>query len=120
MDALHGRDCNNPRRCNGASLMEKHDLTFWLAAGGATLVKLVTAPYTGLWRAVVTVFAAVFSAFFLTAPMLDLLGLDPEIYTTAMAALMALTGEGIMRWVVGAANEPTKIIDLLRQWRGGK
>lgn len=120
MDALHGGHRTNSRHCNGANLMEKHDMAFWLAAMGATLVKLITAPYTGLWRAVVTVFAAVFSAFFLTSPMMDLLGLAPEIYTTAMAALMALTGEGLMRWLIGAANEPTKIIDLLKQWRGGK
>jgi hypothetical protein len=99
--------------------MEKHDLAFWLAALGATIVKLFTAPYSGFVQAFITVFAAVFSAYFLTSPALDILGLDPEIYTTAMAALMALTGEGFMRWLIGASNDPSKIFEILKQWRGG-
>lgn len=100
--------------------MEKHDLAFWLAAIGATIVKLITAPYKGFLQAFSTVFAAIFSAYFLTEPAMDLLGLDPEVYTTAMAALMALTGEGVMRWLIGASNDPTKVFDAIRQWRGGK
>lgn len=100
--------------------MEKHDLAFWIAAVGATIVKLFTAPYAGILQAFITVFAAIFSAYFLTEPAMDLLGLDSDVYITAMAALMALTGEGIMRWLIGASNDPTKVFDVIRQWRGGK
>jgi hypothetical protein len=100
--------------------MEKHDLAFWTAVGGATLVKLVTSPYTGFVRVLATVIAAVFSAYFFTQPAMDALGLDHETYTTAMAALMALTGEGIMRFIINLSNDPTKALDWIKAWRGGK
>ena len=119
MDAFHRcrLPCGPDR--DGAGMMEKHDLAFWLAVVGATIVKLFTAPYAGFLQAFTTVFAAVFSAYFLTSPALDVLGLNPEIYTTAMAALMALTGEGLMRWVISASRDPGEIFKIIRQWRGG-
>ena len=101
-------------------MIEKHDLAFWLSVGGATVVKLLTSPYAGFIRALATVVAAVFSAYFFTSPAMAALGLDPETYTTAMAAIMALTGEGVMRFVIGMSNDPAKLLDWVRAWRGGK
>jgi len=62
----------------------------------------------------------VFSAYFFTQPAMHFLGLDPDAYTTAMAAIMALTGEGAMRFVIGMSNDPAKLLDWVRAWRGGK
>ncbi len=105
-------------------MIEKHDLAFWLAAFGATVVKLLTSEYGGPVKLTATVLAAIFSAYFFTSPAMHFLGLDPEVYTTVTAAVMALTGEGFMRWgmklVDGLPSEPGKIIDLFKQWRGGK
>jgi hypothetical protein len=101
-------------------MIEKHDLAFWMSVGGATVVKLITSPYAGFVRALATVIAAVFSAYFFTQPAMHFLGLDPETYTTAMAAVMALTGEGAMRFLIQLSNDPTRAIDILRMWRGGK
>lgn len=104
--------------------MEKHDLAFWLAVAGATVVKVLTSQFGGPLKLVATVFAALFSAYFFTAPAMHILGLDPAVYTTMMAAVMALTGEGFMRFgmrlVDSLPSEPSKILDLLRQWRDGK
>lgn len=103
-------------------MIEKHDLAFWLAAGGATVVKILTSEYGGPVRLFATVVAAIFSAYFFTPPAMHILGLDPEVYTTVIAAVMALTGEGLMRWAMRMADslpsEPSKIIELFRQWRG--
>lgn len=101
-------------------MIEKHDLAFWVAVGGAVVVKLLTSPYAGLKPAVATVFAAVFSAYLFTQPAMAILGLDPDAYTTAMAAVLALTGEGAMRLAINISNDPTKAIDILKMWRGGK
>lgn len=101
-------------------MIEKHDLAFWLAVGGATVVKLLTSPYGGPIRALATVIAAVFSAYFFTQPAMAALGLDPNTYTTAMAAVMALTGEGAMRFIINVSNDPTKALEILKMWRGGK
>jgi len=104
--------------------MEKHDLGFWIAAFGAAVVKLLTSEYGGLLKAIVTVMTAIFSAYFFTTPAMVILGLEPAVYTTAMAAVMALTGEGFMRWVMNVVtslpSDPNKIVALIRQWRSGK
>lgn len=97
-----------------------HDLPFWLAVIGATLVKLFTSPFTSFWRALATVFAAVFSAYIFTDPAVAWLDLDPFTYTAPMAALLALTGEGLMRLIMASANDPAKLFELFRQWRSGK
>lgn len=97
-----------------------HDIGFWLAVIGATLVKLLTSPYHSFLRAAVTVFAAVFAAYIFTEPTVKWLGLEPETYTTPVAALLALTGEGLMRLGMASSNDPGKLFELLRQWRGGK
>jgi hypothetical protein len=103
-------------------MMEKHDLSFWLAVIGAAGVKLFTSEYTGFLRALTTVVAAIFAAYFFTTPAMTLLGLDEAVYITPMAAIMALTGEGLMRWLMGVSNslptDPSKIVDLFKRWAG--
>lgn len=95
-----------------------HDLSFWVAIAGATAVKLMTSPYSSAWRAVTTVFVAVFSAWVFTDSVVDWFGLDPGTYKAPMAALVALTGEGITRVLLAGSNDPSRLIDLYRQWRG--
>lgn len=93
---------------------------FWLAVAGAVLVKLITSQYQSLLRAVATVFTAVFAAYFFTDPALDYLSLSPDTYKAPMAALLALTGEGFMRAIIAGANDPKKIGEVWRAFRGGK
>lgn len=95
-----------------------HDLSFWIAIAGATIVKLLTSPYSSFMRAVLTVVAAVFSAWAFTEPALDWLGLNPATYKTPMAALLALTGEGLIRILMAGSNDPIKIMEWWRAWRG--
>lgn len=94
--------------------------SFWFAVAGATVVKLMTSPYQSLLRAATTVFAALFAAYFFTDPVLDWSRLPPETYKAPVAALLALTGEGLMRVAMQVANDPSKIIEWVRAWRGGK
>lgn len=105
-------------------MIEKHDMAFWLAVFGATVVKLLTSEYGGPIRLFATVVAAIFSAYFFTVPAMHVLDLDPEYYTTVTAAVMALTGEGFMRWgmrlVDSLPSDPSKILELIREWRNGK
>jgi hypothetical protein len=100
-------------------MIEKHDMAFWLSAAGATVIKILTSQYGGPIRMAASVLAALFSAYFFTSPALHFLGLDPEVYTTLMAAVMALTGEGIMRFIISLSNNPEKVIDLFQLWRKG-
>ncbi len=96
-----------------------HDLSFWISVLGATLIKLFTSQYQSFTRAFLTVFAAMFSAYIFTDPMIHWLALDPITYTTPMAALVALTGEGLMRTLISFGENPTKAIELWKAWRNG-
>jgi hypothetical protein len=95
-----------------------HDLRFWLAVFGATVVKVATSPYHSFKRAMLTVFAAVFSAWAFTDPVIAYLNLDPDSYRNMFAALLALTGEGFMRFLIAFANNPTQAIEWYKVWRG--
>lgn len=91
------------------------DFRFWLAVAGAAAVKLLTSPWHSPTRAIVTVLAAVFSAWAFTDPVLRWWDLEPDTYRNAVAAILALTGEGGMRWIISAT--PEKLFDM---WRGRK
>lgn len=97
-----------------------HDLSFWLTMAGAVVVKLLTSPYHSIWRAAVQIVTAVFCAWVFTDPVIDWLDLDPDTYKNPVAALVAITGEGIVRALLLAANNPKEFIALLRYWRTGR
>lgn len=97
------------------------DNGFWTATIGAALIRVLTADYVGpLWartiRAVVTGFSAVFAAYIFTDPLLDFTSYPPETYKIPFAALLALTGEGVMRMLMNLDWQ--KAMEALRAWRG--
>ena len=91
------------------------DYKFWVAVGAATLFKIVTSNNMSPYRAVLTVLAAVFSAWVFTDSVLDLFALNPEKHQIPVAALLALTGEGAMRWLTTIT--PDKLIDIIKKVR---
>lgn len=95
-----------------------HDLSFWLAVGGAAVFKLATSPRMTWLRSLVSVAAALFAAGVFTKPALALLRLDSETYIIPVAVLIGLTGEGLMKWLIFAANHPKEAIEFLKIWRG--
>lgn len=99
--------------------MLHHDLAFWITVGVATVIKLLTSPAGSLLRTITTAIAAIFSAVVFTDPVLAWLGLDPATYKVAVAALLTLTGEGLMRVAMNLASDPAKAFDYLKAWRGG-
>lgn len=97
-----------------------HDISFWISVAGATVIKVLTSPYHSFLRALLTVFAAVFAAYVFTDPVVHWLGLEPKTYTTPMAALLALTGEGLMRAIIAGGNDPWDMLTRWKKWRGGQ
>lgn len=97
-----------------------HDLGFWLAVAGAAVFKLLTSPSLSPVRALATVTAALFAAIIFTDPVLNWLALDPLQYKTPIAALIALTGEGLLRSIVSITSSPEKLIDTFKAILGRK
>lgn len=97
------------------------DPYFWAAVIGATILKVATSAYHSLWRAMLSVFSAIFCAYVFTDAAVDFLGLNPRTYHTPMAALLALMGESVIRMMLGWAEDNRQLIkDIIRAWRGHK
>lgn len=94
--------------------MHNIDIRFWIAVAGATLFKLMTSPWHSPTRAIVTVLAAVFSAWVFTDSVLEIMGWSVR-YREPVAALLALTGEGAMRWII--RTTPDKLIEVWKDLR---
>jgi hypothetical protein len=92
-----------------------NDHKFWIAVGGAALFKVMTSPHHSLTRAVMTVLAGVFSAWVFTDSLLDIMGWSPETYRLPAAALVTLTGEGAMRWLISLT--PERALEIWRDFR---
>jgi hypothetical protein len=96
-------------------MLSNFDLKFWIAVAGAALFKLLTSPWHSPTRAVLTVGAAVFVAWVFTDPVLHFMGWPAETYRNPVAALLALTGEGSMRWAIRIT--PDKLIQTWKDLR---
>lgn len=94
-----------------------HDISFWLAVLGAAIFKLATSPKMTWLRSVISVFAALFGAWVFTKPVLAFLNLDRDTYVIPVAVLIGLTGEGLGKWMIFAANNPKEAIEFLKIWR---
>ena len=90
------------------------DYRFWVAVAGAAIFKLMTSPWHSPTRAIITVLAAVFSAWIFTDPVLHFMDW-PMAYREPVAALLALTGEGTMRWAIRVT--PDKLIEYWKDLR---
>ncbi len=93
-----------------------HDLAFWLSVLGAALFKVLTSPRVTLFSSLLSIMSAVFGAWVFTKPVLAFLALDKDTYTIPVAVLVGLTGEGLMKWVIFAANNPKAALDMFRMW----
>lgn len=83
---------------------------FWVAVAVAVLVKIRTSERLTFWQVITTVAVAVGSAYVAAGWVADRFGVSEAI----AAALVALTAEGLMRWIIIASGDPIKAI---REWR---
>lgn len=83
----------------------------WLAVAVAVLVKLSTSGRMTIKQTLVSVLVAVGSAYLFTEPLAERSSVDPIL----VAAVVALTSEGVMRAVLLALEDPIK---TWRQWKG--
>lgn len=77
-----------------------HEPKFWYAVIGATILKLLTSRLHSPAKVLLTVIAAIFTAWVFTDPVLDWMEWEPSTYKAPTAAILALTGEGLVRFVV--------------------
>ena len=96
-----------------------HNIFFWIAVLGAGVLKLVLSPWPGALRSAIGFVAALFIAVIFTDPVLAYFNLNPDTYKNAVAALVTLTGEGVVRWLLKMMADPKKLMEWVRLIRGG-
>lgn len=94
------------------------ELRLWLAIFGAVAVKLLLSDRLTIFRSIATSSAGIFAAWVFTDPALNALGWEPDRYRVAVAAMLALTGENILRRLLDFTSSETMLADLLKLWRG--
>lgn len=97
-----------------------HDWAFWITIAITSLVKLFVSPYQGILKTIITITTAIFFAWVFTDAVLHILSLNSEIYKYPIAALIALTAEGISKIVLSILESPKTFIEFIRAWRSGK
>lgn len=91
------------------------DIGFWIVAGVATIIKLLTSPFHSLPRSVAMVASGVLVAVLGTWPVLQWFRLNPDTFLLPVCALLTLTGEGVVRFVISVSMDPDRFFKL---WRG--
>lgn len=88
-------------------------LEFWIAVLVALIIKIKTTATLGPWAVITTVVSAVGAAWVFSGYAADVLGVPEPV----AAAIVTLTAEGVMRWLMMAVNDPRAAIDLWKYWR---
>ncbi len=86
---------------------------FWVAVAIALIVKIKTTAQLGPIKVITTIAVAVGAAWIGTDYTTLVLGVPEAV----AAAIVTLTAEGLMRWLMIAVNDPRQAIDLWRYWR---
>lgn len=99
-------------------IMNDFDLKIWITVAIAIVFKLITSQSLSLMKAIVTVISAIFCAWVFTEPVLIFFNMDKESYELPMAAVLALTGEGLIRWLIQISNDPNEIFNIIKKLKG--
>lgn len=94
------------------------NIAFWVSVIGASVFRILLTPWMGLWHTLVSFCAAMFFALVFTDPVLSYLNLNPENYRIGVAAVVALTGEGIAKRIIAILADQKATLSLIRLWRG--
>lgn len=87
---------------------------FWIAVAVAILIKIRTSARMSPVLVVYSVMVSLGAAYVGADWASDLTGAPLAI----AAALVALTAEGIMRWVLKVTDDPKEMMALWKLWRG--
>ncbi|TWI29753.1 hypothetical protein [Paracoccus sulfuroxidans] len=86
---------------------------FWVAVAIALIVKIKTTAQLGPVKIITTIAVAVGAAWVGTDYTASVLGVPEPV----AAAIVTLTAEGAMRWLLLAVDDPKNAIDLWKHWR---
>ncbi len=87
---------------------------FWCAVIAAIIIKLRTSATLGFYGVISITAVSLTAAYAATDWVVSLTGAPEPI----CAGLVVLTAEGVMRWVLKMADDPTQAVEIWAKWRG--
>ena len=94
-------------------LHELKRVEFWVAMMVALMLKLRASPPMSVQATAGTVVTGVGSAVLFTSPLVDVLGVDSNVFRDAVAALVFLTAEQASRAILSLT-----LADVVKIWKG--
>lgn len=94
------------------------EVKFWIAVLAALAVKMILSTSMSAWQALAASASGLFVAWVFTDPIIAWAGLDSALYRVPIAALLALTGEQIVRRLIRYSEKPDQLHEDIRKWRG--
>ncbi len=82
------------------------DWRYWTAIVGAAAMKVLLSQTLTFKQACLTFVMGIGAAWLFTDPLIDWAGLNPDVYKTPTAAILALTGEQIVRRIIRYSQRP--------------
>jgi uncharacterized membrane protein len=105
-------------------MVDEHGLRFWIAVMIATVIRVLSAPYESFKASLILVVTSVGCAAIFALPLAALLGATDPNMIGAIGGLVALSSVGLVKWFLTSIDnlpkDPKGIIDLWKQWLGGK
>lgn len=86
---------------------------FWIAVVVALIVKIKTSQQLGPCKVITTLIVGIGAAYVGADWAGQMIG-APE---AVAGAVVALTADGVMRWILIALNDPKAVIELWKLWR---
>lgn len=96
------------------------DWRYWTAIVGAAVMKVMLSQTLSFKQACVTFILGIGAAWLFTDPLLDWSGLNPDVYKTPTAAILALTGEQIVRRIIRYSQRPGDMKRDFTDWKEPK
>lgn len=77
--------------------MDWYDPKFWIPVGAASLFAALLSKAPTWWERLLAVGVGILCAVVLTGPVVHWMALDAEVYEQAVAAVLAISGDRIVR-----------------------
>ena len=96
------------------------DINMLITIGAGLVVKVLLSTSMTAAKIIAASTAGVFVAWVFTDPIIGWVGMDPLLYRVPLAALLALTGEQIVRRLIRYSDKPDELLADIIKFRGGK
>lgn len=95
-------------------MITQKPIEFWIAVAIAVIVKFKTSQRLTPLQALMSITVSLGAAYVASDWVTAVIGTPDAI----SASLIALTAEGVMRWVLSIADNPQTALEWIRAWRG--